>query len=78
MRHQSLNNVSVTSVFAAGPELSADYTTDYYDHLWIRLTCSATNGIRGLSGGCLPLGMLMDGSGAESSCSVPYRRYGTK
>ena len=69
--------MSVTSVFAAGPELSADYTTDYYDHLWIRLTCSAANGIRGLSGGCLPLGMLMDdGSKAERS-SDPYRRYGT-
>ena len=79
MRHQSLNNVSVTGAFASGPMPSADYM-DYYDgHLLIHLTCSAANGIRGLSGGCAaPLDMLISDSSAKSSCLVPYRRYGTK
>ena len=79
MRHRSLNNVSVTGAFASGPMPSADYMDYYYGHLSIRLTCSAANGIRGLSGGCAaPLDTLMDGSSAKSSCLVPYHRYGTK
>ena len=79
MRHRSLNNVSVTDAFASGPEQDADYMDYYYGHLLIRLTCSAANGNRGLSGGCAePPDMLMDGSSAKSIRLVPYHRYGTK
>ena len=81
MRHRSLNNVSVTCAFASGPRLSADYMDYYYGHLLIRLTCSAADGTRGLSGdyyGYARLGMHSDGSSAERSYLVPYHRYGTK